>query len=300
MKLLFLWKAIVALTSVAEAQRLAFITPNGGDPTQYTEGQDVQIRWTTPFQLTNVEVWQGPRQDGSYSTRSLRANCTPDQTSLSWRAGSLSGEDFQHGLLFRLQKSDEPNLCAACVAVSQQFRVKQVPRLVADPVTVKVQSDTPANAQVSATTDSNASKSPGVSLKAEIGVALGIGLAGAAAIMIFCVLWWRKKYLHKKGLKEAQQHGLGDARQVPMELEEKLQYNLYQSSVRASYTTTGTAASGKAPSYFDPFEFEDEDGRIREGWYSLWADGRPSRMSNVPLGSSLMRKSILAQPGQTF
>ncbi|KXS94734.1 hypothetical protein AC578_5015 [Pseudocercospora eumusae] len=265
MRLLLLWKAIVALTSVAEAQQLAFITPNGGDPTQYTEGQQIQIRWTTPFHLTNLEVWQGPRQDGSYGMHTLKC----------------------------------------CVAVSQQFRIQQIPRLVANPTPAKAQPDTPAKAQANATTHATSSESSGVSHQAEIGAALGIGLAGAVAIMICCVLWLRKKYLYKKyldkqGLKDAQQHKLGYARQVPTELDEKLQYNLYQSSVRASFTTTGTAASGKAPSYFDPFEFEDEDGKIREGWYSLWGDGRPSRMSSAPRGKSLMSKSRLAKPEPAF
>lgn len=141
-------------------------------------------------------------------------------------------------------------------------------------------------AQASATATATSTGTPGVSRKAELGAALGISITGGAIILAICILWGVKKYRRMQILKQVQGH--------PLE-EEKLQYNLYQSSVRGSYVTTATAASGKAPSYIEPFEFEDEHGRIREGWYSLWGDGRPSRRSETPF-----RKSMLRMPRQAL
>lgn len=71
MRSLQLWKAIFALASIGSAQRLAFLTPSGGDPVLYTENHEIQLKWRSPWPLTTVEIWQGPRQDGSYNMKTL-------------------------------------------------------------------------------------------------------------------------------------------------------------------------------------------------------------------------------------
>jgi hypothetical protein len=63
--ILFTWAGLVA------GQRLEFVSPSGGDPQTYTTGALVKVQWNTPFEHTNLELWQGPAKDGSFRMRTL-------------------------------------------------------------------------------------------------------------------------------------------------------------------------------------------------------------------------------------
>lgn len=75
MRLVTRWTAILAWTSLVTGQDLAFTKPVKLDPSQHALNSKVEVAWTTPFENTNLEIWQGPRADGSFAVESLLSMC---------------------------------------------------------------------------------------------------------------------------------------------------------------------------------------------------------------------------------
>ncbi|KAF2213560.1 hypothetical protein CERZMDRAFT_96392 [Cercospora zeae-maydis SCOH1-5] len=126
MRLVTGWVAICTGASVVAAQDLAFTEPTKLDPSQHALNSKINAAWTTPFQYTNLELWQGPRADGSFAVISLLKNAPQNTTTYTWKAAPLDDMDFAPPFHFRLQKSDGDNLCDGCVVGSVTFSVANV------------------------------------------------------------------------------------------------------------------------------------------------------------------------------
>ncbi|EME38417.1 hypothetical protein DOTSEDRAFT_29463 [Dothistroma septosporum NZE10] len=111
----------MALAVLQAAQQLAFLSPSFNQP--IAPGQAVTVSWKSPYEFTNVEVLQGPDNNGLYSTDILAANATQDLNTLIWTANSAPGNDYSVPFLFRLQKGDSPNDCAVCTTSTSAFSV---------------------------------------------------------------------------------------------------------------------------------------------------------------------------------
>lgn len=70
--LLLLWLLLlINLATTATAETLSFISPNAenlpnGTGPAYTIGETIDVSWTTPFNLTTLEIWQGPVSEGRF------------------------------------------------------------------------------------------------------------------------------------------------------------------------------------------------------------------------------------------
>ncbi|KAM3413996.1 hypothetical protein BST61_g10660 [Cercospora zeina] len=127
MRLVTGWAAICAVASVVAGQDLAFTEPTKLDPSQHALNSKIDVAWTTPFQYTNLELWQGPRADGSFAVISLLKNALQNTTTYTWKAEPLDNMDFAPPFHFRLQKGgDGDNLCDGCVVNSVDFSVANV------------------------------------------------------------------------------------------------------------------------------------------------------------------------------
>ena len=62
---------IELLSDGPSKDRLSFSKPSKLDTTHFGVGAKVDIEWFSPFEHTNLEVWQGPRADGSFAMASL-------------------------------------------------------------------------------------------------------------------------------------------------------------------------------------------------------------------------------------
>lgn len=52
-------------SNLAGISPLSFVSPSA-DLTTFNKSQQINVTWTTPFDFTTVEVYQGPMEDGSY------------------------------------------------------------------------------------------------------------------------------------------------------------------------------------------------------------------------------------------
>ena len=65
------------LTELVGAQTLEFLSPAAnaltalGDEVRYDDGEVVEVQWRSDYDDTNLEVWQGPQDDGTFVVRSL-------------------------------------------------------------------------------------------------------------------------------------------------------------------------------------------------------------------------------------
>lgn len=57
---------MAALQVLEEAAQLGFVSPPTGILSDTGSGEQVAIAWNTPYDLTNLEVWLGPADDGSF------------------------------------------------------------------------------------------------------------------------------------------------------------------------------------------------------------------------------------------
>lgn len=70
--------AVTAFELLGEAprtDRLSFVKPSKNDATHFGVGSKVDVVWITPYSNTNLEIWQGPRADGSFAMESLLSMC---------------------------------------------------------------------------------------------------------------------------------------------------------------------------------------------------------------------------------
>jgi hypothetical protein len=74
--MLRLYLSLAALVGFAIAQQpLGFVSPSvsatGSQQVQYVVGDEVAVEWTSPFEYTTLEVWQGPKDDGTWVVNTL-------------------------------------------------------------------------------------------------------------------------------------------------------------------------------------------------------------------------------------
>ncbi|KAI7113101.1 hypothetical protein KC352_g35130, partial [Hortaea werneckii] len=94
------------LLDAATAQSLEFVNPATnaltalGGELSYELGEQVEVRWTSDFEATNVDVYQG--EDGAYALESLGRNLPPSNTSLTWTASAILGTNLSLPFHFQL------------------------------------------------------------------------------------------------------------------------------------------------------------------------------------------------------
>ncbi|KAL9527514.1 hypothetical protein SMMN14_08791 [Sphaerulina musiva] len=280
---------MAALQVLEEAAQLGFVSPPTGILSDTGSGEQVAIAWNTPYDLTNLEVWLGPADDGSFVVNVLGANLTRDTTTYMWALPSAPTDAYH----FRLQKGDQPNDCDACVASSPTFHVEHPePVPVSSSTSSSISaSSTPtapstsiqiaAAAAATPTTSSTAAaeSSSGISHETTLGVGVGIGL-GVPIIMILLFLLMLS--LLKRQNRQQKMQQLDNVRKKQQETQTvpppfptlprppppcRVPPGSADSTGADSWTTI---SSGKTQSYHGPFEFEYEMGRVKPGWERLF------------------------------
>ncbi|RMZ06665.1 hypothetical protein D0860_05441 [Hortaea werneckii] len=223
------------LLDAATAQSLEFVNPAPnaltalGDDLGYEQGEQVEVRWTSDFEATNVDVYQG--EDGAYALESLgrmdkttewltssAGNLPPSNTSLTWTASAILGTNLS--LPFHFQLS---NGAGSTQVSSLDFYVRQDASASSSTSTSSStptsSSDPQATTSAASTTSSTTSSSTGSSsnnpisgaaadqsssdnsddsnedLKLGLGIGLGVGiplLLALLACLVFCC-WRRRK-----------------------------------------------------------------------------------------------------------
>lgn len=265
------------------ADKLAFVSPSGGGSVQYEEGKEMAIEWTTPFERTNLEVWQGPHRDGAFAMKTLVCRCQdrmsrmrsgnadnttanggPDQTSYSWTAQSLDETDLTRTFHFRLQKSDQPNLCPGCTAQSEVFRVGDSTKIVTVPANV-----TPLPPDQNDT---------GLPRQDRLMIGLSIGIAAFVVISFVTLVVCTQRYRNTQARRaqdlaeqeciDAEQREL--ARQpIPLQLDELTRCSTTYADSCRSWTTSKQSIHNRPKSDVAAVEIEHVDGEIGPGWETL-------------------------------
>jgi hypothetical protein len=108
----------------------------------------------------------------------------------------------------------------------------------------------------------------------DLAIGLGVGLSTGVVFVIAVILVCLAK--RRRTRKDAV---LLEAALVD---EEKLRYSSGTDSNRTDWSGKSTS------SWFDPFEFEEEDGSVKEGWESLFGrDGIPQKLPQRPPAARL-------------
>ncbi|KAF2173655.1 hypothetical protein M409DRAFT_15933 [Zasmidium cellare ATCC 36951] len=266
----------MAALAVLEANltSLAFNSPvaglNGSDPVRYDAGQLVNVSWTTPYEYTTLELWQGPNEEGSFALDVLAANFTQNVTSFMWNATASEGDESMQRSFLRLQKGDLPNTCDRCTADSAIFRVSDPTARTscssssATPSTV---APTPAAAVATSSVPSSYSHS-GISERARLGIGLGVGLGVGALMIILGILLFGLN--RRKKRRQAHQHTYG-------------QPDAVRNSLASAGADSWMSKHSSKMSYHSRFEFETPDGSVKEGSEALWPrTEKPSWLQRAP------------------
>lgn len=114
---------ILHFVTFALSQDLAFTGPSIQSSTSYTEGELVTVSWTTPFNETNLLVYQ--LKETAYAYEILALRFQQSVTYYVWNAGAVDGEPLNsdHPFHFVLENSDS-YACQGCVAQSDEFDVR--------------------------------------------------------------------------------------------------------------------------------------------------------------------------------
>ncbi|TKA26962.1 hypothetical protein B0A50_05153 [Salinomyces thailandicus] len=147
------------LTGVVAAQSLEFIQPAAnaltalGNEWTYDNGEEVVVRWTSEYDFVNLDVYQGPQEDGSFALESLGENLPSTRTSMTWRANAIAGANVSLPFHFELSNAANPT-CGECTVNSLNFYVRR-------PTASSSSSTTSSSAtSSSATASSTAASSP--------------------------------------------------------------------------------------------------------------------------------------------
>lgn len=105
------------------SQDLAFTGPSIQSSTLYTEGQHVTISWTTPWEETNLLVYQ--LKETAYAYEVLALTYQQNVSFYVWTAGAVDGEPLNsdHPFHFVLENSAS-YACQGCVTLSDEFDVR--------------------------------------------------------------------------------------------------------------------------------------------------------------------------------
>ncbi|KAK4497997.1 hypothetical protein PRZ48_010653 [Zasmidium cellare] len=259
----------MAALAVLEANltSLAFTSPvgglNGSDPVRYDVGQLVNVRWTTPYEYTTLELWQGPSEAGSFSLDVLAANYTQNVTSFVWNATASGGAETEQRSFLRLQKGDSPNTCEECTADSAVFRVS-------DPNARPTISSTvaPTSAADATSSPSPSSSHSDLSESARLGIGLGVGLGVGALVVLLGILLFCLN--RRKKSQQAHQHAHGPPNEA-------------RDSLASAGADSWMSKHSSKMSYHSRFEFETPDGSVKEGSEALWPrNQKPSWLQRAP------------------
>ena len=73
---------MAALKVLQDAAKLEFVAPTGVLLCENRICEKVAVAWNTPYELTTLEVWLGPAEDGSFAVDVLGGELR--SCSLSW------------------------------------------------------------------------------------------------------------------------------------------------------------------------------------------------------------------------
>lgn len=273
-KFAWIWSLVV------RAQDLAFVRPTKVDASHYNLGNKVEVEWTTPFEYTNLEIWQGPRLDSSFAMSSLLSgfsllsivlvyvrrltgygseNASADITSFTWKAKPLDDLDFLPAFHFRLQRGDGENFCDGCIATSIDFRVSNM-----------------AENGESVLSSSSKGKSGGLSGQDKLMIGLSIGIASAVVIAFLSLVCCTQRYLkfrrrccRRKRLQAMHPDWLAETSLLKEFNADREDHGL-RSQCYSLASTKGSRDTDRPKSYLEAFEFEDIDGELRPGWEALF------------------------------
>ncbi|KXT08004.1 hypothetical protein AC579_5980 [Pseudocercospora musae] len=299
----------MAALEVLQAAQLEFVSPAAGGALRYTPGQQVNVSWNTPWEFTNLEVLQGPREDGTFAVNVLGASLPRSETTYLWNSSSLLGSDLEAPFYFRLQKSNLPNDCDTCSANSPSFSITA-----REPATSTAAASTSTSTMEASSTSAAPAAAPtapdvaaaassyiaahtaqtqdGLSTGAKLGIGLGVGLGGALLIALLVVAL---SFVRRRKRRFSKQEPSFDAvdrekdfsqpqpqmqEPVPVNSRPQTEHDSRLSGVADSFLTK---SSGKTKSYHGPFEFEDEQkGTPRPGSERLFSHPvTPERMPSI-------------------
>lgn len=280
--------AICTLIAVAAAQDLAFLSPRRGDVTHYDVDEEVSIQWQTPFESTNLEVWQGPNEGGSFAMRTLigkrrdvravllyadRRVANTTGNTFHWKAQALDGMTFHHDFHFRLQKGSQPNFCTECSANSETFYLSTLSNL---PNAPQARAMSP---------EMRKSTGGGLSTKDRVGLAVGLGIGIALLTASLTVLLLIRKSRRQVDEGKQKEHSQRSAKELDAHAH-WIAETCRSSTYAPSCTTVST--NNRPKSYLEAFEFQDIDGSIREGWSSLFGGVHPAELPPRPRPAASM------------
>ena len=109
---------------LGQNQDLSFTGPNILSSTTYTAGQSVTVVWTTPFEKTNLLVYQ--LKETAYAYEILALEYSQNQTFYVWTAAAVDGQPLtsDHPLHFVLENSASLS-CQGCVTLGDDFNVRR-------------------------------------------------------------------------------------------------------------------------------------------------------------------------------
>jgi hypothetical protein len=109
---------------LGQSQDLSFTGPSILSSTTYTAGQYVTVSWTTPFEKTNLLVYQ--LKETAYAYQVLALEFSQNKTFYVWTAGAVDGQPLTsaHPFHFVLENSDSYS-CQGCVTLSKDFNVRK-------------------------------------------------------------------------------------------------------------------------------------------------------------------------------
>ncbi|RMX77657.1 hypothetical protein D0869_09714 [Hortaea werneckii] len=256
------------LLDAATAQSLEFVNPApnaltalGGD-LSYGLGEQVEVRWTSDFEATNVDVYQG--EDGAL----------PFHFQLSNGAGSTQVSSLDFYIRQDASASSSSTSTSSATPTSSSDSQAATSAASTTPSTSSSTGSSTNNPVAGAAADQNSSDNSNDSnedLKLGLGIGLGVGLfllLALLACLVFCC-WRRRKRQRASTLPRGRkpQHirdtsvatGGSDVMQQtesqePMFHPPPPAWMSYKSSQGRS---SGGGASTTS-SYFEPFEFERE------------------------------------------
>jgi hypothetical protein len=58
--------AVLATAFASTAFAQSWVLPVPGQEARFSEGDVVPLQWSTPYQYTNIQLFQGPQADGDF------------------------------------------------------------------------------------------------------------------------------------------------------------------------------------------------------------------------------------------
>jgi hypothetical protein len=316
---------VLYFATFSSAQDLAFISPDltpvvgGAALPHYTVGEYVTVQWTTPFEETNLLVYQ--LKETAYAYEVLALNYLQNVTFYVWTAGAVDGEPLNtdHPFHFVLENGKSYS-CVGCVTQSPQFNVRRAQPQAASTSTTSSTSSA-AGASATPTTQTQTQQTPqtqtqtqhsheststpsasGVAgqqdqampapssskshhdLSVGLGVGLGLGIPLLLAIAGLCFFLARRR---RKQRRRVSYHPTGSGNWTTDQTTQRESGALGRLQSQRSQSRASGLSQMSRNSWIDPFEFEkpelrDQDA-ISQLRQSIHSSGSDSHVKDVSI-----------------